>query len=90
MLGGAISQALGSYHSYPVFTKSELVLDDGAVTVDLPDEIVRGLGEAVRDLLEGGGIGDARYLDRRLGDSQGIRSPAQVEAVIRRPDVPYH
>ena len=46
--------------SYHVFTKSELVLYYRIVAVNLPDEIVRGLREAVRGLFKDGWIRDAR------------------------------
>lgn len=39
-------------YSHLVFTKPELVLDDGTVTIDLPDEVVRRAGRAARFLLE--------------------------------------
>lgn len=51
------SSLLKSHHA---FTKSELILKNAIITVDLPDEIVRCLGETVRGLLKDGRVRDAR------------------------------
>lgn len=74
---------------YPIFAKPKLVLDDGTVTVDLPDKIVRRAGRAARFLLEHRRIRDLRQLDDLLGDPQRVRRSAEVRTVIGCPYLPY-
>lgn len=73
----------------PIFAKPKLVLDDGTVTVDLPDKIIRRAGRAARFLLEHRRIRDLRQLDDFLGDAQRVRRSAEVGTVIGRPYLPY-
>lgn len=75
--------------SHPVFAKPKLVLDDGTVTVDLPDEVVRRAGRAARFLLEHRRISDLRQVDDLLGDAQGVRRSAEIGTIIGCLYVPY-
>lgn len=70
--------------SHLVFAKPELILDDGTVTIDLPNEVVRRGGRVTRFLLEHRRIRDPGHLDALLGDAHRVRRSADVRTVIHR------
>jgi len=66
LTNGSVIQLI---NAYLVFTKPKLIFDNGTVTVDLPNEIVRRVGRATRFFLKDRWICNFRQFDDLLGDS---------------------